>query len=317
MRLIKKEFPFTGTEAVPSCHASNILRLPDGSFLCAWFAGEKEGAQDVSIWVSKRENGRWSAPEKIYRTEELPHWNPVLFLQKDGAICLFYKIGATIPGWKTMVTTSRDGRNWSIPRELVAGDASGGRGPVRNHPIYLTSGKLLAPASTEKGGWEDGVWLPFVDIYREEKGWEKVAIPTEPTVKMIQPTLWEWAPDQVCAMMRTDQGKIYRSDSSDGGEHWCLAYPTSMSNNNSGIDCVRLQDGTLVLVCNPVEQNWGARSPISVFTSQDNGVTFQKELDLETEENEFSYPSVVAHGKRVYVSYTHRRTAIAFCELEI
>ena len=69
MRLIKKEFPFTGTEAVPSCHASNILRLPDGSFLCAWFAGEKEGAQDVSIWVSKREDDRWSIPEKIYRTE--------------------------------------------------------------------------------------------------------------------------------------------------------------------------------------------------------------------------------------------------------
>ncbi len=312
MRLIKKEFPFPSTSVLPAAHASNILKLPDGSFLCAWFAGQNEGTQDVSIWFSKRENRIWSTPEKISRVEEMPHWNPVLFQQKDDTICLFYKIGPNCSDWNTMLTTSRDGENWSEPKELIEGDDSGGRGPVRNKPLYLASGKLLAPGSSQKGAW-----LPFIDIYRKEKGWEKIPIPTDHRIKIIQPTLWEWSLDHVSALMRTDQGKIFRSDSSDGGESWCMAYPTSMPNNNSGIDCVRLQDGTLVLVCNPIDQNCGVRSPLSVFTSRDNGITFQKEMDLETDKSDFSYPSVIADGNRVYVTYTHRRNAIAFCELEL
>ena len=135
------------------CHASTVLPLPDGTVLSAWFGGSYEGEGDTSIWTARRADGVWSVPVPIAHVEE-PHWNPVLQRLPDGAIRLYYKVGAVIAQWRTMVCASRDGgRTWDIPRELVPGDQSGGRGPVRSKVIQLSSGRLLAPNSTELGPW--------------------------------------------------------------------------------------------------------------------------------------------------------------------
>lgn len=40
---------------------------------------------------------------------------------------------------------------------------------------------------------------------------------------------------------------IFRSDSIDYGATWSVARATSLPNNNSGIDLVSMQDGTLIL----------------------------------------------------------------------
>ena len=98
-----------------------------------------------------------------------------------------------------------------------------------------------------------------------------------------------------------------------------MAYPTNLPNNNSGIDVVRV-DGRLYLVMNPVSGNWAARTPLVVLRSDDNGRNFEvfKILsDVAFDEYhgrmaEFSYPAIVAHAHRLYVSYTYMRKAIAF-----
>ena len=310
MKLVRKEFIMTDPP-VPECHASTIVKLGAEEEAAAWFAGTKEGEKDVMIWFSRRENGVWTAPRRIPSAEGIPHWNPVLFAM-EGRLRLFYKIGYTIPDWKTMYTDSFDGgATWSEERELVLGDKSGGRGPVKNKPIRLSGGTILAPGSTERGEWKC-----FADIFRGD-GWSKREIPSEKGVGLIQPSFWESAPGQVHGLMRSDCGRIYRTDSSDGGESWCMAYPTPLPNNNSGLDCVMTESGTLVLVCNPVGENWGPRTPLTVFLSADNGKTFQKALDLESGEGGFAYPAVIACGDRVYVTYTWNRKNIVCCELKI
>ena len=310
MELIQKQFAYEGLDIAPSCHASTILKLGEGRFLCAWFAGSRESASDVGIWHALFENGRWLPAERVPAKEQVPHWNPVLFCKKDGTICLFYKIGPNCSDWHTMLTTSPDGITWTEPRELIENDISGGRGPVKNKPIYTSDGSLLAPASTEKGQWR-----PFIDIYEGNGSWRKVAIPTDDGINMIQPTLWESEKGCISALMRTNKEKIYRSDSLDGGNSWCRAYPTEMPNNNSGIDCVRLEDGRLVLVCNPSAPR--IRTPLTVFVSHDNGLTFTKALDLETQPGEYSYPAVITDGEYIYVTYTWKRQKIAFCQIKI
>jgi predicted neuraminidase len=90
-----------------------------------------------------------------------------------------------------------------------------------------------------------------------------------------------------------------------------------MPNNNSGIDCVKLSDGRIVLICNPIEKNWGPRTPLSVFVSDDNCVTFKKELDLETDEGGFAYPSVVENGGCLHIVYTYNRKKIVHAVIEI
>ena len=311
MKLIGKEF-IMALPPVPECHASTVAKTGPDSETAAWFGGAKEGKNDVMIWCSRRENGVWSKPLAAAAEPDIPHWNPVLFSMEDGCLRLFYKIGHTIRDWKTVYTDSADGgRTWSLPRELVSGDESGGRGPVKNKPIRLSGGTILAPCSTERGQWKC-----FADIFADGV-WTKYPIPAEDGANLIQPAFWESAPGRVHALMRSDRGRIYRADSSDGGKHWSTAYPTALPNNNSGLDCVMTESGILVLVCNPVEENWGPRTPLTVFVSADNGAVFRRELDLEAGEGGFAYPAVIAEGNRIYVTYTWNRKNIVRCELEL
>ncbi|MBQ9796858.1 MAG: exo-alpha-sialidase [Clostridia bacterium] len=312
MKLLKKEFVFTGTPSVPSCHASTLVRLADGTVICAWFAGTHEKHPDVGIWYTVGKDGVWSDARRIPSKKQIAHWNPVLFVQKDGTVHLCYKVGETIPDWKTMTVTLDATFEPSTPHEFIPGDRSGGRGPVKNKPIYTSSGTLLAPASTERG-----VWKPFVDLYDASHGWQKIDIPTNGRVNLIQPTLWEAKDGSVHALMRSNDGHIYRSDSCDGGKSWCEAYPTDLPNNNSGIDCVMTADGRLALVCNPVKDDWGKRTPLSVLLSSDGGNSFFEALQLENDEGEYSYPAVISHGDRLFITYTWRRTAIAYCEIQL
>lgn len=313
-----------------NCHASTVLPLPDGSVVSAWFGGTKEGKDDVDIWYARRDDSGWSEPKKLSRARTLPHWNPVLFLRKNGEILLFFKVGKKIPSWRTFVSTSKDGgRSFGEARELVAGDRSGGRGPVKNKCIRLSDGRVLAPASSESKGWHC-----FVDASVDEgETWKKSpAVKTERTapilnrengytankIPMIQPTLWESAPGKVHMLTRTSVGRIYRSDSEDYGESWCEAYPTCLPNNNSGIDLVAVPDGTLFLVSNPVEENWGERSPLTLSKSEDNGKSWETVLTLEEEkiDSEFSYPAIEYFNGSLYITYTYERTNVAFWKIE-
>lgn len=309
----KKEYVFEGMVPFRECHASTLVRLPGGELLTAWFGGTKEGKDDVMIWLSRRHADGWSGPVCVTREEGIPHWNPVLFQSDGDTVNLYYKVGRQIPYWKTMVMESRDGgATWSEAREVVPGD-EGGRGPVKNKPIRCSNGRLLAPASIEQGPWRC-----FIDVSSDGVAWEKKQIPvSDPGVNMIQPTLWEAPQGHVHALMRSSAGFVYRSDSEDYGETWSPAYATSMPNNNSGLDCARLEDGRIALVCNPVEKDWGPRSPLTLFLSGDNGETFQKLTDLETEPGEYSYPAVIAHGNTLHITYTWNRKSIAYREMEL
>lgn len=317
MKLIRQQFIFDDPTPTPECHASTIVRLDDGSLIAAWFAGTKEGAEDVMIWVSICRDGVWGEPRCVTDEQGIPHWNPVLFRTDEQTVTLFYKLGHKISDWKTMIIQSCDGgESWSSPGELIDGDESGGRGPVKNKAIRASNGRILAPGSTERGPWR-----PFVDVFEPRTGWIKkpinVVVGEGEKINLIQPTLWEAPEGHIHAIIRSNQGKIYRSDSEDFGDSWCDAYPTDMPNNNSGIDCVLLDDGRLVLACNPVGGNWGKRTPLSIFVSTDNGATFEKQLDLETGEGGFAYPAVIYHGDRIFITYTWNRKKIAFCEIEI
>ena len=301
------------------CHASTICRQPDGNLVCAWFGGEREKAPDVAIWLSRRVNGVWTEPVKVADREGIPCWNPVLFAAED-RLLLFYKVGKEIPAWQTFVRESADGgRTWSEERELVAGDF-GGRGPVKNKCIRLKDGAILAPASTEDGGWncfadrseDDGeTWMRSMDVPVERE--------TFTGTGLIQPTLWQDGDGGVHMLMRSSEGVLFRSDSVDGGRTWSLAIPTALPNNNCGVDLARLTDGRLVLVYNPVSGNWAARSPLAFAVSRDNGASWSEPqildhvpCDRNREDAEFSYPAVIADGDEVYITYTWKRRTIAF-----
>ncbi len=304
------EHIFATARPFAQCHASTLIQLRDGTFWVAWFGGTKEGATDVGIWGAQRRGRQWSTPRCLARVRDCAHWNPVLHVGEEDHMYLFFKVGATISAWETWIMESFDaGHTWSAPRQLIVGD-KGGRGPVKNKLIVLSDGTWLAGASLEQNGWD-----VFVERSQDRgKSWVASAfICRDPTVftghGAIQPTLWESTPGHVHMLVRTTCGRIGRSDSSDAGHTWSPLYLTELPNNNSGLDLTRLQDGTLALVCNPVERG---RTPLSVFLSSDNGQSWPRCLALETEPGEYSYPAIISTAGGMAISYTWKRERIAF-----
>ena len=318
------------------CHASTILKTDKNNFLIAWFGGSREGAKDTAIWMTHGDGEQFAEPVKIASSDEA-HWNPVLFRINEKKIILFYKVGNEISLWRTMYRVSEDnGENFGEERELIPGD-KGGRGPVRNKPIRIKNGCIIAPGSTE-----DGIWESFVDISDDEGiSWKKsrnirienisyekkkrIVEKNESDIPVseqsfygrgvIQPTLWESEDGQIHMLLRSTEGYIYRSDSIDYGETWSSAYSTCLPNNNSGIDLVRAYDKSLYLVYNPVGICWGKRTPISLAASSDNGNTWDKIRDLDCGEGEFAYPAIICDEQYLYITYTYKRENIAFWKI--
>ncbi len=300
------------------CHASTVLKVGE-RLLCAWFAGTKESNDDVEIYLSVNDGEGWSDPRRMTFTDT-PCWNPVLF-EYGNEILLFYKNGKYIPEWRTFIMRSSDGgESWTEPAELVAGDVSGGRGPVKNKPILLSDGRIAAPASVET----KKAWDAFVDYSSDAgKTWQKSGLmdfdhKSADGLGIIQPTLWQDG-DCIYALLRSSEGSILKSCTCDG-MNWSRCEKTSLPNNNSGIDCVKLTNGDVFVVYNPISESWGNRNIIAYSVTGDNAQTFSEPVILEEDKAdgaEFSYPAVISDGEYVYITYTHYRRSVMFVKLEI
>ena len=318
----KKEFIFKNERPFKSCHASTLLELENDTILVAWFGGTEEKCEDTAIWLSMKKNGEWSYPKVVADEVGIAHWNPVLFEAPDGRCLLYYKVGTNVDCWHTRWCVSCDqGHSWTEPRELISGDI-GGRGPVKNKPIVSQDGTWLAPASIE----QKDQWDSFVDISTDSgKAWVKsFYVPINhkifPREGIIQPTLWESLPGHIHMLIRSSSGYICRSDSIDGGRNWSEVYETSLPNNNSGIDLVKIRGSILALVYNPVQQKgeeWGTRSPLVVSFSSDNGISWPITCCLEKIEGEFSYPAIVATENDISITYTWNRERIVYVSMPI
>jgi predicted neuraminidase len=295
-----------------SCHASTLVQLRNGRFLVAWFGGSREGHADTAIWLAERARGAWGPPRRVAKVDAQPHWNPVLFRAPDATLHLFFRVGSDPRHWSSWTMTSSDsGASWSEPRRLRR---SGGvdPGPVKNKPIVLEDGTWLAPNSLETAER----WDVLVDRSRDGgASWEGVPISFDPGALRgggaIQPALWESASGQVHMLVRTTGGRIWRSDSDDGGRTWRPLWETPLPNPNAGFDVARLRDGTLALVHNPGDTP-GVRTPLSISLSFDDGRSWPHRLDLEIGEGEYSYPAVIPTAVGMAISYTWRRRGIGF-----
>ncbi|MPM95913.1 hypothetical protein SDC9_143069 [bioreactor metagenome] len=124
-------------------------------------------------------------------------------------------------------------------------------------------------------------------------------------------------------LLRSNLGYIYRSDSEDYGRTWCNAYSTGLFNPNSGIDAVKMDDGTIMLLSNPIKNNWGYRAPLDLTYSKDNGKTWsllktlEETVEGKEEELEYSYPAITSVGNKLYMTYTYNRLSIAYWEITI
>lgn len=301
----------------PQCHASTIVETEDG-LVAAWFGGEHERHPNVGIWVARHENAGWTTPVEVANGVQAdgtrhPTWNPVLFQPTDGPLMLFYKVGPNPREWWGMRIVSQDGgRTWSAPERL--GDDL--IGPVKNKPVVLPDGDVLAGSSTEHDGWR-------VHFERSTDGgatWTRTpAVHDGRVIGAIQPSILLHPDGRLQAIGRTRQDRIFTIESSDGGRSWGAMSLLQLPNPSAGTDAVTLADGRHLLVYNHTNSADGDndRSTLNVAVS-DDGQNWRAVAVLENDPGEeFSYPAVIqAEDGQVHITYTWHRTRVRHVVLD-
>jgi len=304
------EFVF---ESAPfaSAHASTIVEARDG-LVAAWFGGTREGANDVGIWLSRRAGGKWTPPVEVATGVQpdgsrLPTWNPVLFELRQGELALFYKVGPNPRAWWGMVRTSTDdGRTWSAARRLPDGIL----GPVKNKPVRLVDGTIIAPSSTETPE-SPSTWRVHFERSRDAGATWSVTRPAagaaSAPIDAIQPSVLMHAGGKLQAVGRTRSGRVFETWSEDGGQTWTPVTLLELPNPSAGTDAVTLRDGRHLLVYNHTPKG---RTPLNVAITRD-GRTWEEVHVLERDPGEYSYPAIIqARDGLVHITYTWRRERI-------
>jgi predicted neuraminidase len=317
--IAKRELLFTAPP-FRQCHASTLVEVAKGKFLVACFGGTQESKPDVSIWLATLDNQRVSAPQRVADgvandTLRYPTWNPVLFQVRGGDLLLFYKVGPNPREWWGMVKSSADGgRTWSAARRLPPGIL----GPIKNKPVQLADGTLLAPSSTEENA---GRWRVHLEKSTDlGQTWRRIPIDTASALDVIQPSILTYPAGRLQVLCRSKQGRIAQSWSTDNGANWGPLSQTTLLNPNSGTDAVTLRNGTQLLVYNPAlpGKDWAdGRSKLGVAQSTDG----QAWHDVATLEDgtteEYSYPAIIeGQDGQVHITYTYNRQNIKHVVLQ-
>ena len=297
-------------------HSSTVIKHK-GQVYVTYFAGPREGSPHTHIWLQNVTEDRLMQ----ITDQPGPHWNPVLF-EWLGDLYLSYKKGPHPWDWKTHIVLLNENPIFS---HTIDG------GPVKNKPLVMSNGQLIAGHSTEDTGWECYASLLEPADWHHADGYHLDARETWTNIPIdsgtisgqgvIQPTLWESKPGHIHMLMRSAMGVICRANSEDYGRTCGRAFPTNLPNNNSGIDVVAIgqvhvEKGLfLYLVSNPVSSVRMAantRTPLTISKSRDNGETWEHWFVLEKGSGEFSYPAIVydPEENQLLVTYTYNKHSI-------
>lgn len=301
------------TAPFPSCHASTLAQASDQTIVAAWFGGIGEGKPDVGIWVSRKKDAGWSAPVEVANGLQAdgtrhPCWNPVLFQPKTGPLLLFFKVGSSPSTWWGEMMISEDaGQTWKDRRKLPDQIL----GPIKNKPIQLQDGTLLAGSSIENDGWRILMErTPDLGVT-----WQRIGPLNGPEIGAIQPTLMTYKDGRIQTLCRdrNGQGHLWQSWSSDQGLTWTPFEATELPNPNAGADAVTLSDGRQLLVYNHTVKLSPfpcGREMLNVSVSED-GKKWMAACVLEKDRGEYSYPAVIQTSDGlVHTTYTWKRQKI-------
>ncbi len=171
-----------------------------------------------------------------------------------------------------------DGAHWSPPQRLPDGIL----GPIKNKPVQLPNGRILAPSSSEDRGWRAHLEWSDDDGAHWQRG---MPLNDASVIGAIQPSLLLYPDGRLQALGRSQQNKLFSTFSNDGGLHWQPMHLLDVENPNSGTDAVMLRDGRALLVYNPAiaGKDWEGRGTLAVAVSND-GTHWQRMLTLENSE---------------------------------
>jgi predicted neuraminidase len=301
-----------------SAHSVSLVDLGDGKLGAAWFAGSREGADDVSIVFSSFDGRQWTPPVPIVSNEKVESdefrvnrklGNPVLWREGPARLHLWF-VTVSYGGWAGSSLNhqiSGDlGKHWQKAEKLVTSPFLNISTLVRTPPLPLADGGFALPVYHEFLA-KHPEWLRLDATGRVV---DKQALGG--ARRQIQPSAVALDAGHGLLLTR-DAGSgrhaIHLSRTTDGGQNWSPLAALALPNPDASVAMTRLHDGRLLLVYNPIS---GGRDQLALALSSD-GVQWTPIHRLESGQgnDEFSYPAVLQMPDgRIHVAYTWQRQHI-------
>jgi sialidase-1 len=219
-------------------------------------------------------------------------------------------------------TSSDEGKTWSEPTVCIT-DQRGYYVLNNNRVIQLPNGRLLAPVALHTSTFNPNASIHELErsfnnfgkifcYYSDDEGktWTRSAEVYFPeTVIAQEPGVVELANGNILMYIRTDKGFQYYSHSKDRGVTWTPAEPSTIISPLTPATIARLpKSKDLLIVWNNNDEKEperkGKRTPLTVGISKDNGVTWKKLFDIETNpKGSYCYTGIHYTKKEVLLNY--------------
>jgi len=285
-------------------------------------AADDEAPHELVSMLS-RDGGRTWTDKKIQIArgpEDHSSYSPGLVRLQNGDIFLRYEIyHRHVYGQSMSISAfcciSRDEcRTFSPPVTIWSRleGIGGSQGDIRQ----LRSGRIIVPMLRLKDYHlqDDDKDHCFTGCYfSDDNGatWKEGGYTDLPLRGTMEGKIEEIKDGRLLMVMRTQLGSVFRSISPDGGETWSKPQTTGLSAPES---CPALRrnphNGDLLLVWNhsqfdPGFNHSGLRSPLTIAISKDDGQTWEKIKNIETEPDwEFTNPTILFTRKgEILISY--------------
>lgn len=283
---------FVSSEQNISTHAASLIELSDGRVRAFWFAGSREGAEDVEIRSAVFDGKQWSKERSVIdrqRTQQAllryvkKLGNPVAARAPDGTLSLYF-VTVSLGGWAgsslTMMTSRDEGETWSTPRRLITSPFLNISTLIKGTPYAYSDGSTGLPVYHEfLGKFGELLHLSAVGAVQDKQRLSEGKT-------SIQPVVLVQDPKQALVLMRYTGAppmRLVATQTKDGGQHWSAPIKSNLPNPDAAISGVVLNDGRMLLVANDVEQG---REALSLLVSSDSGKTWQKVYQLEDQRNQ-------------------------------
>jgi predicted neuraminidase len=272
-----------------STHAASLVELSDGRVRAFWFAGSREGAQDVEIRSAVFDPAKnlWGPEHSITNREGTQRsllryvkkiGNPVAMRASDGTLWLFY-VTVSLGGWAgssiTAATSTDDGATWNSARRLITSPFINISTLVKGTPFLYSDGSMGLPVYHEFLG-------KFGELLRIDSSGEIIDKHRLSSGKStLQPVILIKDPQQALVLMRRSGNspkRVIATTTDDAGQHWSAPAPIALANPDAAISGATLPDGRMVAVLNDLEFG---RDALSLAVSADGGASWKTIYQLE------------------------------------
>ena len=298
----------------------DIVELADGRLLLVWsdfYGGEMpdHAPARISAMISDDQGRTWG--EKYTVQENVGGQNVMsasLLRLACGELLLFYLVKNADDDLQAYARRSTDeAATWGEP--LMITDGTGYHVMNNARVIQLDSGRLLAPCA-----WNPGTWRELGEkrnafalaYFSDDDGrsWQKCQSEVHlPGLGCQEPGVVELSDGRLLMILRNSLGTIHKSYSGDQGVTWSEAESTGIGAPVAPSTIVKVPStGDLLLIWNDCFRDGldaeAVRRPLTSAISRDDGETWERRRDLETQAPYwYAYVSVTFVGDRALRTY--------------